>query len=108
MDTTPFNFLDLDPFVRDTPHEELAKLRREMPVYWNPMPPDPITPGSGFWLITKHRDIVPIEKNPTLFSSHHGLTIADSPPPSAGKAWTMITNGLAHLDRLAREADRSH
>lgn len=95
--TTTFNFTDLDMFARDTPHEELAKLRREAPVYWNPTP-DVLTPGAGFWLITKHRDILQIEKDPTLFSSHHGLTITDTPPPSAGPAWAMITNGLAHLD----------
>src|SRR5438105_1559568 len=26
-----FNFMDLDPFVKDVPHEQFARLRREQP-----------------------------------------------------------------------------
>ena len=88
MAQTPFNFLDLDTFVRDTPHDELAKLRRESPVHWNRQ--------GELWLVTRYRDIVHRE-DPGLFRAprpHHRGHAASV----RGTRWGMITNGLAHLD----------
>jgi cholest-4-en-3-one 26-monooxygenase len=101
----PFNFADLAPFVNDVPHDDLARLRRDEPVYWNPTP-SPGAPNEGFWLITKYKDILRIEKNPTVFSSHHGLTIARAPPPTWGPPWSMIRDGLTHLDPPAHYAHK--
>lgn len=93
----PFDFTDIKAFAKDIPHDALRQLRRFTPVYWNP---DPRTglPNDGFWLITRHRDIVKIEENPALFSSHFGLTLADAPAVSAGPPWSMVRDGLTHLD----------
>lgn len=92
-----FDFTDTTPFAVDVPHDALTVLRRTRPVYWNPG----ASTGSGsqgFWLITKHRDIVHVEKNPQLFSSHYGLTLEDSPSEPDGPPLTMIRDGLTHLD----------
>jgi len=93
----PFNFTDLERFAKDVPYDALRQLRRFTPVYWNPAP-SPAMPKDGFWLITRHSDIVRIEKNPALFSSHFGLTLADAPPATAGPPWSMVRDGLTHLD----------
>ncbi len=92
-----FDFTDLDNFAKDIPHDALRQLRRFTPVYWNPTPTAEM-PKNGFWLITKHRDIVHIEKNPVCFSSHFGLTLADTPPATFGPPWSMVRDGLTHLD----------
>jgi cholest-4-en-3-one 26-monooxygenase len=93
----PFDFTDLEMFARDVPYDALRQLRRFTPVYWNPTPTETM-PNDGFWLIARHSDIVRIEKNPALFSSHFGLTLADAPPATAGPPWTMVRDGLTHLD----------
>ena len=82
----------------------LAQLRRETPVYWNQIPNPAVK--DGFWLITRHKDIVQIEKNPILFSSHHGLTLADVPPSTCGPPGAMVRDGLTHLDPTEYDAHR--
>jgi cytochrome P450 len=104
MTAKPFDFTSLDIFAKDVPHDRLAQLRRETPVYWNQVP-NPAT-EQGFWLITKHKDIVQIEKNTNLFSSHYGLTLADAPPSTWGPPWSMIRDGLTHLDPPEHAAHR--
>jgi cholest-4-en-3-one 26-monooxygenase len=93
----PFDFTNLELFTKDVPHETFRELRRYMPVYWNPAP-TMTSPDDGFWLITRHADIVHIEKDPALYSSHQGLTLADAPPATAGPPWSMVRDGLTHLD----------
>jgi cytochrome P450 len=93
----PFDFTDLEKFAKDVPYDALRQLRRFTPVYWNPAP-TPEMPKDGFWLITRHSDIVRIEENPALFSSHFGLTLADAPPATNGPPWSMVRDGLTHLD----------
>jgi cholest-4-en-3-one 26-monooxygenase len=102
---TSFNFLDLDTFAHGTPYGALSRLRRETPLYWHPMPTRR-QPGDGFWLATAHRDIVAIEKNHEVFSSHGGLTINDAPSRSLGPATAMMVDGLAHLDPPDHTAHR--
>jgi cholest-4-en-3-one 26-monooxygenase len=97
MPASAFNFANNALFVHDVPHEDLAKLRRRTPVYWNPLP-HPASKNAGFWLVTTHSDIIQIEKNTRTFSSHHGLTLADAPPEDLGPPWSMVRDGLTHLD----------
>jgi cytochrome P450 len=52
------NDLASDPALRDA---ELARLRREDPVYWDAR--------NGLWLITRHADVRELSKQPELFSS---------------------------------------
>ena len=100
-----FNFLDLNAFAQGTPYGALAQLRRAMPLYWHPMPTRR-QPDDGFWLATAHEDVVFIEKNPDVFSSHGGLTIADAPSGNLGPATAMMVDGLAHLDPPDHTAHR--
>jgi cytochrome P450 len=61
-----FRFDDPDTFAGGTPYQEFARLRREAPFAWHSLGNDP---SDGFWLATKHRDIMAISKNPTLFDT---------------------------------------
>jgi cholest-4-en-3-one 26-monooxygenase len=93
---TPFNFLDLDRFSRGTPFDAFMRLQRECPVYWHPMKTH--RTGDGFWLLTKHRDICEVSKNPGLFYSNDGSVLTDAPARNSPPALMMVRDGLNHLD----------
>jgi cholest-4-en-3-one 26-monooxygenase len=58
------DLLDRDRFVEGVPHEWLALLRREAPVYRHPEPD-----GPGFWVITRYDDVVKVNRDWQAFSS---------------------------------------
>ena len=60
---------DLDVWERGVPHDWLALLRRDAPVYWQPE-----TEGSGFWALTRYEDVVRVAKEWETFSSELGGT----------------------------------
>jgi cholest-4-en-3-one 26-monooxygenase len=67
------DLLDMDRFVRGEHHEMFRRLRAEDPVYWHDEPK-----GPGFWSVTKHADLVAVNRDATLFSSEvGGISIFD-------------------------------
>jgi cholest-4-en-3-one 26-monooxygenase len=66
---------DPDSFVESVPHEMLATLRREAPVYWHPYPDR----EGGFWCVTRHADLVAVNRDAELFSSAAGAVFIDTP-----------------------------
>jgi cytochrome P450 len=62
MTASPSSTFDpLDPVVREDPYPHYAHLRRHAPVHQ--------VPGRGFWVVSRHRDVVGILRRPELFSS---------------------------------------
>jgi cytochrome P450 len=67
------------------PHEAFVWLRREAPVWWHP--PTPTTPdGVGFWVVSRHADVLRVLLDPETFSSvgggdrpRGGTYLADTP-----------------------------
>lgn len=55
----------------DTYHQLMARLRKEDPVHW--AEPDGIRP---FWLLSRHADIVAVERNPEAFINAPRITLA--------------------------------
>ena len=82
-------FVDLwdpDAFLDGPPHEMLAELRREQPVYWQDMPDEP-----GFWAVLTHADVVHVSRNPQLFSAEAGgVVIEDLDPERLARMRDMI------------------
>jgi len=71
MRVDEIDLLDLDAFAaRGFPHDAFATLRREAPVYRHPEPN-----GPGFWVISKHSDVIHVSKRPLLFSSMQGINL---------------------------------
>jgi cytochrome P450 len=56
---------DLDVFERGEAWPLFDTLRREAPVHWNPEP----VPNHGFWSVTRHEDIVAVDRDPRTFTS---------------------------------------
>ena len=66
----------LDPAVWEDgpPNELFRRLRGESPVHWHPE-----KKGSGFWAVTRYRDVLHVSRSAPLFSSYLGGTmIADA------------------------------
>jgi cytochrome P450 len=62
---------DLDRFVDGFPHDVFTFLRREAPVWFHP--PTAHTPdGEGFWVVTKHADVLAAGADAMSLSSHTG------------------------------------
>ncbi|GGW70130.1 cytochrome P450 [Streptomyces caelestis] len=60
------NLADLDRFTDGvTPWRMFHTLRHEDPVHWQPEE----APNSGFWAVTRHRDIVRVDRDSETFTS---------------------------------------
>jgi cholest-4-en-3-one 26-monooxygenase len=64
-----------DPSIFEpaVPHDLFTRLRREAPVSWHAEPD-----GPGFWAVTRHHDIVAVNRDPTTYSSWLGGPILTS------------------------------
>ena len=77
---------DLDVWERGVPHDWLALLRRDAPVFWQPE-----TDGSGFWALTRYEDVVRVAKEWETFSSELGGTsLQDLTPEELAARRSMI------------------
>ena len=61
-------------YAAGVPHEMFTTLRREAPVYWHPHPD-----GGGFWCITRHEDLVAVNRDTRVFSSWQGSSFLNTP-----------------------------
>ncbi len=64
MDLDDIDLLDRDRFTEGVPHEWFTFLRQHAPIYRHPEPD-----GPGFWVFTKHEDVVAIGRDAKRFSS---------------------------------------
>jgi cytochrome P450 len=77
---------DLDLFADGFPHDVFTLLREEAPVWWHP-PTDRAPGGEGFWVISRHAELLAVLHDPATFSSETGpgrvgggTTLDDLPP----------------------------
>jgi len=71
MELADVDLVDLDRFERGFPHPVFDFLRRHAPVWWHP--PSPKAPGGeGFWVVSRHADVLAVLRDPATFSSEGG------------------------------------
>jgi cytochrome P450 len=77
---------DLDLFADGFPHDVFTLLRDEAPVWWHP-PTDRAPGGEGFWVVSRHAELLAVLHDPVTFSSETGpgrvgggTTLDDLPP----------------------------
>lgn len=61
-----------DTFSGGAPHNTFARLRREDPMAWTDW-----DGGKGFWSVTRHKDILELNRNYELMSSAQGIRMED-------------------------------
>lgn len=76
------SLLDPKTFEDGAPHDVFDWLRENEPVHWNPGRPEReravgiVEPEQrGFWVLTRHADVVAVSKDQDLFSSERGTCI---------------------------------
>ena len=75
MNTQPEIGLLADPntFEHGVPHDQIAALRAESPVVWQPMEGEP-----GFWAVLTHADVVKVSRAANLFSASEGGVVLEN------------------------------
>ncbi len=61
-----------DSFTAGAPHNTFARLRREAPLVWCEFPG-----AAGFWSVTRHADILALNRDFETLSSAHGIRLED-------------------------------
>jgi cytochrome P450 len=81
-------------YAEGIPHETLGALRARDPVHWHPWPGT----RDGFWLLSKHADVLAVGKDPVLFSSQLGhIALEDREPDALAARQSLIeTDPPAH------------
>jgi cholest-4-en-3-one 26-monooxygenase len=64
VDLSDIDLLDRDRFIQGIPHEWFTHLRRNAPIYHHPEPA-----GPGFWVFSRHEDVVAVGRDARRFSS---------------------------------------
>ncbi len=95
MDATDIDLLDKDRFAGGIPHEWFTWLRANAPVFHHDEPD-----GDGFWVVTRHADIVTANRDAATFSSAQdrgGVVTLDTPSaPVEGQE--MAGNMMLFMD----------
>lgn len=89
-----------DSFAGGVPHNTFARLRRDDPVSWTDY-----AQGQGFWSITRHADILELNRQSDLLSSAHGIRIEDqSPEEVIARRTFQETDGKEHMSARIKVA----
>ena len=78
--TPTVDLTDPASFPDGPPHEFLARLRAEAPVWWHP---DGLR-RKGFWVVTRYEDVRSILLQPSVFVNSQGITIEPGEPAGLG------------------------
>jgi cholest-4-en-3-one 26-monooxygenase len=89
VELSDVDLLDPDVFRTGRHHEMFRLLRAEDPVHWTDEPD-----GSGFWSITRHADLIEVNREPQRFSSAaNGISI-----PDLGEEGAMVREMMLYMD----------
>jgi len=77
-----------ETFENGFPHDFFRTLRRDAPVCWHE---GDVHGGPGYWIVSRHRDIRYVSKNPQLFASARGNLIEQRPDAEIESIRSMIT-----------------
>lgn len=65
-----------DHYVASVPHEQFRWLRQQCPVFWHHHPD-----GGGFWVVSRHADVLAVSRDHQRFSAQRGFVLIDDLPP---------------------------
>ncbi len=79
-----------DHYTAGIPHDQFAWLRANAPVYWHEHPA-----GHGYWVLSKHADVLAVSRDFKTFSAEQGFVMVDDLPPDILE---MTRNQLLGMD----------
>jgi cytochrome P450 len=115
--------IDLTPhelFRHGFPHEIFSLLREESPVWRHPDTPGTAELGGGFWIVSRHADVLAVSRDHARFRSlegpslpgekpeQRGMMLISMDPPAHTRLRRLVSSGFtprmtARLDAQARE-----
>jgi cytochrome P450 family 142 subfamily A polypeptide 1 len=114
MTSTRLDATDPTLYVRGVAHETFEWMRKNDPVYRDEV--------NGIWVVSKHADIIAVERNPTVFCSEKGirpkgghgdnLSMVSMDDPEHARQRKLVSRGftpgrinamMEHIRELARE-----
>ncbi|HXP20039.1 MAG TPA: cytochrome P450 [Streptosporangiaceae bacterium] len=94
-----FDFTDPDLYACRVPTAELAELRRAAPVWWNAQPRGASGfDDEGYWVVSKHADIVEISRSSELFGSWENTAIIRLGQPQTPESMELQRLILLNID----------
>ncbi|MFF7645273.1 cytochrome P450 [Streptomyces canus] len=94
-----------ETFASGVPHQVFDAVRQMPELYWQPAKAG--TLNGGFWCVTRHADIIEIERQPEIFSSQWGPFFPTLPAPMEQFSYNIMYNDPPVHSRLRRAAARS-
>lgn len=79
-----------DNYTRGIPHDQFAWLRKNAPVHWHEHPG-----GHGYWVLSKHADVLAVSRDFRTFSAEQGFVLVDDLP---AEILDMARNQLLGMD----------
>lgn len=79
-----------DSYLQGIPHEQFKWLRDKAPVYWHPHPN-----GDGYWVVSRHADVMAVSRDFQTFSAERGFVLVDDLPDTTLE---MARNQLLGMD----------
>ena len=79
-----------DNYTRGIPHQQFAWLRDNAPVHWHAHPG-----GHGYWVLSKHADVLAVSRDFRTFSAEQGFVLVDDLPADI---LDMARNQLLGMD----------
>jgi cytochrome P450 len=67
---------DPDNYIDGVPLADFKILRDKAPIYWHPHPN-----GGGYWVISRHQDVMKVSRDNKTFSAERGFVLVDDLPP---------------------------
>lgn len=77
-------------YTSGIPHEQFAWLRENAPVYWHEHPQ-----GGGYWVISRHADVVNVSRDFKTYSAEQGFVMVDDMDDDILE---MVRNQLLGMD----------
>ena len=79
-----------DQYLNGIPHAQFQWLRENAPVYWHEHPA-----GGGYWVLSKHADVMAVSRDFQTFSAEQGFVLVDDLPENTLE---MARNQLLGMD----------
>ena len=89
--TLELDLLDPDTFADGPPYAAFRRLRTEAPIAWHPEREG----SAGFWLLSRHADVVAVSRDHATFSSFEGGTMTQDMDPMG---LTVVRMMLLNMD----------
>ena len=99
------DLIDPDTFEDGLPLEQFAIMREQAPVFWHPQPG---SWGDGFWVVTRHADVVEVSRLPEVFSSYErGALLSTGSEQDEDQALQMTRMLMLNMDPPEHSALRN-